>query len=140
VKKKEHISVSEKKIWEDYVNNPKGIFDKEKKNSDLNFKKKRFKFDLHGFTLDQANKKTKEIIISSFKESYSEILLITGKGSHSNTKNNIYVSEHLSKLKFSIPDFIKSDQEVFNKILSISEADIKDGGSGALIIKLKKSL
>ena len=71
------------------------------------------------------------------KKKYKEILLITGKGIHSSNEKDIYVSKDLGKLKFSVPDFIKSDEELSKLILSINEADIKDGGEGAIIIKLK---
>jgi len=64
--------------------------------------------------------------------------LITGKGIHSNTENNTYVSKDLSKLRFSIPDYINSSPDLLNKIQSISNAPTKEGGDGALIIKLKK--
>ena len=80
----------------------------------------------------------KEIILSCWKKKYSEILLVTGKGIHSNTDQNVYVSTKLSKLKYSVPDYIKSDNNLFSKISTISNADQKDGGDGAIIIKLKK--
>ena len=100
-------------------------------------RKERLKYDLHGFTLENANKKVKEIIISSLKNKYKEILLITGKGLHSNTENDAYVSKNLSKLKFSVPEFIYNDEELNKCIISISEASAKDGGAGAILIKLK---
>jgi len=133
--KKKDLPEEDKKIWEDYVNNPTDIYDKEKKNTTNNFKKKQFQFDLHGYTLDDANKKVKEIILSCIKLKYKEILLITGKGLHSTTNNDTYVSKDLSKLKFSVPDYINN--ELSSYVLSISEADLKDGGTGAILIKLK---
>ena len=72
------------------------------------------------------------------EKKYSEILLVTGKGIHSNTDQDVYVSNELSKLKYSIPDYIKSDNDLFSKISSISKADPQDGGDGAIIVKLKK--
>jgi DNA-nicking Smr family endonuclease len=122
---------------EEYTKNPSNIYDKDKLNATENLKKKRFKFDLHGLTLGEANLKVREIILSCIKENYKEILLITGKGLHSNTDNDIYVSKDLSKLKFSVPEFINNDNELNNCIFSISEASLKDGGSGAILIKLK---
>ena len=68
---------------------------------------------------------------------YSEILLITGKGIHSNTDKDVYVSKNLSKLKYSIPNFINTDQELSNIVVSVSNASAKDGGEGALVVKLK---
>ena len=134
--KKKYLSKEDKKVWEDFIKNPSDIFDKDKNNLKKN-KNQRFKFDLHGFTLDEANKKVKEIIINCFEKKYKEILLITGKGMHSSNEKDTYVSKDLGKLKFSVPDFIKTDEELSKLTLSISEADFKDGGEGAIIIRLR---
>ena len=135
--KKKNITVEDKKTWDLYIKNPSDIFDKEKNNQSYNTKKIRFKFDLHGYTLADANLKTKEIILLCLKEKYKEILLITGKGLHSSTDKDAYVSRDFSKLKFSVPEFINSNNELNNFIFSISEASLKDGGAGAILIKLK---
>ena len=137
MKKKKDLPAEDKKVWEDYTKNPSNIYDKEKQSTTNNSRKERFKFDLHGFTLDEANQKVREIILSCIKNNYKEILLITGKGLHSNTENDIYVSKDLSKLKFSVPEFINNNNELNKYIISISEASIKDGGAGAILIKLK---
>ena len=136
--KKKDLSAEDKKVWEDYTNSPSNIYDKENQNTSYNLRKKRFKFDLHGFTLDEANQKVKEIIFACIKKNYEEILFITGKGLHSNTDNNIYVSKDLSKLKFAVPEFINTQKELSDKVHSIDPAEISDGGEGALIIRLKK--
>lgn len=134
--KKKDLPEEDKKIWENYTKSPTDIYDKEKDNITSSPRPKRFKFDLHGFTLDGANKKVKEIILSCVKNKYKEILLITGKGLHSNTDKDTFVSKNLSKLKFSVPEFINNN-DINNYVLSISEATIKDGGAGAVLIKLK---
>ena len=135
--KKKDISEEDLQSWKDFTDNPKNVYDKDLKNK-KKFSFKRFRFDLHGYSLSQANLKVKEIIMSCSEKNYSEILLITGKGLHSNTDKNYFVSKDLSKLKFSIPDFITSSKE-FNKLISsIDVAEEKDGGEGAVIIKLKK--
>lgn len=136
MKKKNDLSSVDKKIWEEYIKSPTDIYDKEKK-VNSNARKDRFRFDLHGFTLDNANKKVREIILTCVKKKFKEILLITGKGLHSTTDSDIFVSKELSKLKFSVPEYLKNDSEVNNYILSISEANIQEGGEGAIIIKLK---
>ena len=135
--KHKDLSPEDKKNWEDYIKNPSDIFDKDKTNSVDNEKKSRFRFDLHGFTLDQANKKVKEIILSCTEKKYKEILFITGKGKHSRNDKDIYTSKDLGRLKYSVPEFINSDQELSSLIVSIQDAKIKDGGEGAIIIKLK---
>ena len=138
MKKKEDISDSDKKSWEDYIKNPKDVFDKDLKSTEVNLKRKRYKFDLHGYTLLDANSKIKEIIAFCQAKGFKEILLITGKGMHSNTETNTYVSSQLSKLRYSIPDYINSNEDLSKKVSKISIADLKDGGDGAIVIKLKK--
>ncbi len=135
--KHKNLSPEDKKNWEDYIKNPSDIFDKDKTNSINTEKKNRFRFDLHGFTLDQANKKVREIILSCSEKKYKEILFITGKGKHSTNDKDIYISKDLGRLKYSVPEFINSDQELSSLIISIQDARIKDGGEGAIIIKLK---
>ena len=135
--KKKDVDQENVKTWEEYIKNPSDIYDKEKKNSKHNSRRERFKFDLHGFTLDDANRKIREIIFFCKEKKYKELLIITGKGIHSTNDNDVYVSKNLGKLKYSVPEFIKSDEELNKLILSVTEADIKDGGEGALLIKMK---
>ena len=134
--KKKYLSKEDKKVWENYIKNPSDVFDKDKSNL-KKVKNQRFKFDLHGFTLDEANKKVKEIILNCVEKKYKEILLITGKGMHSSNVKDTYVSKDLGKLKFSVPNFIKTDEELSKLTLSISNADLKDGGEGAIIVRLR---
>tara|TARA_B100000795_G_C22700306_1_gene399370 strand:+ start:631 stop:1050 length:420 start_codon:yes stop_codon:yes gene_type:complete len=138
VKKKDDLLDSDKAEWEKYLKNPKDIFDKELVEQKLFDPNSRFRFDLHGFTLIDANQKVQELIIHCQKKGFREILLITGKGLHSNTDKDTYVSKELSKLKFAVPEYINSQKELSDKIFSIEQASIKDGGEGAIIIKLKK--
>ena len=135
--KKKDLDQDNIKAWKEYIKNPSDIYDKDKNYSRENDKKGRFKYDLHGYTLDDANKKVKEIILSCKEKNYKEILLITGKGLHSKIDNDLYASKDLGTLRYSVPAFIKSDQELNNFIISINEAVIKDGGAGAILIKLK---
>ena len=135
--KKNDLSKGDKKIWEDYIKNPGDIYDKDNLKFGNKNRKNRFKFDLHGFSLDDANKKFKEIIFFCIENKYKEILFITGKGIHSTNEKDIYISKDLGKLKYSVPEFIRLDQELSSLIISVDEADIKDGGDGAIIIKLK---
>ena len=135
--KKKDLDQDDKKAWEEYIKNPSDIYDKDKNYSKENQRKERFKYDLHGYTLEDANRKVKEIILSCKENKYKEILLITGKGLHSTNDQDIYVSKNLGTLRYSVPEFIKSNEELNNSIISIKEADIKDGGEGALLIRLK---
>ena len=136
--KKKNISQEDINTWKNYIKSPTDIIDKD----NIKYKSKshhnRFKYDLHGFTLIEANEKVKEIILLCVKKNYKEILFITGKGIHSNTEKNVYASKDLSKLSYSVPEYIKSDLDLSKHILSISNADKIDAGDGAIIIKLKK--
>ena len=135
--KKKDLSQEDKETWEDFINNPTNVYDKDNKNFKINRNKGRFKFDLHGYTLDDANKRVKEIILYCVEKKYKEILVITGKGIHSSNNENIYVAKDLGRLKFSVPEFVRLDQELSSLIVSINDAETKDGGDGAIIIKLK---
>ena len=135
--KKKDLPEDDKKIWEDFTKSPSDIYDKEKTYTADSSQKKQFKFDLHGFTLEEANNKVRELILTCVKKNFKEILLITGKGLHSTTDNDTYVSKNLSKLKYSVPEFINNNNEICDYVLSISEASLKDGGAGAILIKLK---
>jgi DNA-nicking Smr family endonuclease len=135
--KKKNLSQEDREVWEKFSKQPQDIYDKEQSDQKISLRKGRLRFDLHGFTLQEANEKVKEIIFSAADNQYKEILLITGKGLHSNTDSDAYVSKNLSKLKFSVPEFINNNNEFADYIFSISEADIKDGGAGAILVKLK---
>ena len=138
MKKEKNLSNTDKTQWEEYIKNPKDIFDKELENKRIFRPNYRFRFDLHGFTLLDANQKVRQLIIDCQEKDFKEILLITGKGLHSNTDKNTYVSKELSKLKFSVPEYINSQKDLLDKIFSIEQASINDGGEGAMVIKLKK--
>ena len=135
--KKKDLSEKDLETWEAYIKNPSDVYDKEKNNQKNQGKKDRFRFDLHGHTLDEANQRVKDIIFLCVKQKYKEILFITGKGLHSTSDNDIYVSKDFSKLKYSVPNFIKSDLDLNKFVFSISDADVKDGGEGAILVKLR---
>ena len=135
--KKKDLNQKNKETWEDYIKNPSDIYDKDKDQSSKDWTKKRYRFDLHGFTLDDANTKVKEIIEHCVQNKFKELLLITGKGIHSTNEKDVFISKDLGKLKYSIPEYIKNNDEVNQFIVSINDADKKEGGEGAIIIKLK---
>ena len=135
--KKKDLSKEDSDVWQSYIKNPTDVYDKDLGNKSIN-RKERFKFDLHGYSLDEANKKVKEIIITCSKNEYREILLITGKGLHSTSGEDTYVSSDLSKLRYSVPEYINSEPEISKLIISVVNPSRKEGGDGALLIKLKK--
>ena len=134
--KKKTPNEEDKKTWEQYIQNPSDIYDKEQSASSNIQRRERYKFDLHGFSLDQANSKVKEVVEYCVEDKFKELLLITGKGIHSTSDEDAYISKKLGKLKYSVPEFLRtSDLNKF--ITSINDAEKKDGGEGAIIIKLK---
>ena len=136
MKKKEEISKKNRKIWEEFIKNPKDLYDKDK-GFKLKQEQKRYRYDLHGFSLAEANKKVKEIINSCYEKNFKQILLITGKGLHSKSDKDVYASKNLSKLKFSVPEFINTQAELKKKVLNIKTAKPEEGGEGAIIINLR---
>ncbi len=135
--KKKESNQKDKKTWEEYIKDPFDVYDKDLSTSNNIHVKERYKFDLHGFTLDEANSKVEEIIEHCVKNKFRELLLITGKGIHSKSDQDAYISKNLGKLKYSVPEFIKTNPELNKFIISINDAEKKDGGEGAIIIKLK---
>ena len=130
------ISDKDKKDWQRFVSNKDKVYDKDiKKISKLNEKIR--SLDLHGYTLDEANKLIENFINKSYQERVNKLIIVTGKGLHSKTENDPYVSKNLSILKYSVPEFIRNNENLMKKILEIKGADIKDGGSGAFYIYLK---
>ena len=107
-----------------------------RKNNEIN---KVQKLDLHGSSLIKANEIVKKFIIKSFNDGYKKLLVVTGKGSRSKSYDNPYLSEKLSTLKYSVPGYIKNDENLNKKISRIVQADLKDGGEGAIYIFLKNN-
>ena len=136
--KKKNISQKDINIWKNYIKNPTDITNKDNIKNNNKSGLNRFKYDLHGFTLLEANEKVREIILLCVQKKYKEILLITGKGIHSNIEKNVYVSKDHSTLKGTIPEFIKNNSALSSKIIKIENASLREGGKGALIIRLKK--
>ena len=87
--------------------------------------------------MEEANSKVEEIINYCLNNKYRELLLITGKGIHSSSDEDAYISKEFGKLKYSVPEFIKNNLELNKFIISINDAEKKDGGEGAIIIKFK---
>ena len=131
------ISDKDKKDWEDFLSSNKKLPNKDLsklKNNNL----KTNHIDLHGYSLEKANRKIRDFIITSYENKITKLIVVTGKGLHSNNLSNPYVSKDLSILKYSVPEFIKNDNELMKIIIEIKEASISDGGSGSFYIYLKK--
>ena len=133
------LSDKDKKDWENFLSNKEVLKDKDS----LELKKKVIKtqsLDLHGFTLDEANKEIDHLIRQSYKNGTNKLIIVTGKGLHSEHEKDPYVSKDLGILRYSVPEYIKNNNELMSMIYEIKTADIEDGGSGAFYIFLKKKL
>ena len=132
------ISDKDKKDWNNFLSSKEKL-----PNKDNTFKKKKiFKtksIDLHGFTLDEANNFIEDFIIKSYEENINKLIVVTGKGLHSQNEKDPYVSKDLSILKYSVPEFILKNKKLTNIIYDIQDANIEDGGKGAFYIFLKKN-
>ena len=134
----DNISDKDKKDWENFINSKEKI-----QNKDIKFHdKKTFKtrsIDLHGYTLDEANKTIEDFINKAFSENINKLIVVTGKGLHSENEKDPYVSKDLGILKYSVPEFINNNANLMNMINEITDAKIEDGGAGAFYIFLKKN-
>ncbi len=131
------ISDKDKKDWQKFISGKEKLPNKDLK--DIANKSIKTKLiDLHGFTLENANREIENFIIKSYEEEVSKLIVVTGKGLHSKNQNNPYVSKDLSILKYSVPEFVQNNQNLVKIINFIEDASIEDGGSGAFYIHLKK--
>ena len=131
------ISDKDKKDWENFLSSDEKLPNKDHKvKHNKNYITKLI--DLHGYTLDEANKTIQDFIEQSYEKNIYKLIVVTGKGLHSNNEKDPFISKDLSILKFSVPEFIKNNSELKNKISEITKAKIEDGGDGAFYIYLKK--
>ena len=132
------ISEKDKKDWQDFISKSEKL-----PNKDLSqHKKTLFKtksIDLHGYTLDEANKYIEKFITKSYQEKINKLVVVTGKGIHSQNEKDPYVSKDLSILKYSVPEFISNNKNLMKIIYEMKDATLEDGGSGAFYIFLKKN-
>ena len=133
------LSDKDKRDWQNFISKKEKVHNKDLSLSQMKTNKDLVKtIDLHGFSLDEANKKIESLINQYFLEGVEKIVVITGKGLRSKKNKNPYVSKDFSILKNSVPEYINRNLNIKNKIKSISKAEIRDGGEGAFYIFLKK--
>ena len=132
------ISDKDKKDWESFLSNNEKLQNKDEKFL-TNKIHKTLTLDLHGYSLEDANKKIKDLIIEARSKGVNKLIIVTGKGLHSQNEKDPYVSKELGILKYSVPDYIKKNKELMSMIINIKEANIDDGGNGAFYIYLKKT-
>ena len=127
----------DKKDWQNFLSKKEKLPNKDLVQSN----KKNYKIseiDLHGFTLDEANKEIEKFILDSYENGFNKLRIVTGKGLHSDNEKDPYVSKDLSILRYSVPEYIKNNIELMNLITEFKEANIHEGGEGAFYIFLKK--
>ena len=132
------LSDKDKKDWQNFISSKDKILDKDFKPEYKNPLRIR-SLDLHGYTLEQANKAVEKFILKSFKEKIGKLIVVTGKGIHSDVEKDPYVSKDLSILKYSVPEYINNNQNLMKLIIDIQDASVEDGGSGAFYVFLKKN-
>jgi DNA-nicking Smr family endonuclease len=133
------ISDKDKKDWDDFISSYEKLPNKDLNNKERK-RKKIITFDLHGYSLEEANDKVNNLIHSAYMNDISKLIIVTGKGIHSDNEKDPYVSKDLGILKYSVPDYIKKDSQLMNMINKMEDAKIEDGGSGAFYIFLKKKI
>ena len=134
----DNISNKDKKDWDKFINSNEKLPDKDFRNIEKKNKKTR-SIDLHGFTLDEANRTIENFINKAFSENINKLIIVTGKGLHSENEKDPYVSKDLGILKYSVPEFISNNTSLMSMINEITDAKIEDGGAGAFYIYLKKN-
>ena len=133
----EKILDKDKEDWENFLKNKEKMPNKDFINKNNVRYEKIKKIDLHGYTIEEANKAVEQFIQKCFDESVTKIIVITGKGLRSKNAENPYLSKDLSILKYSVPEFVESNISLTKIIIEITDAKIEDGGSGAFYIFLK---
>ena len=131
------ISEKDKKTWEEFLSNDQKLPDKDNIQNKTIIKRTR-SLDLHGKTLDEANSIIENFIKKSYEDKVQKLIIVTGKGLHSDNEKDPYVSKDLGILKYSIPEFLRNNEDLMKIISNMSEASAKDGGTGAFYIFLKK--
>ena len=133
-----NISEKDKKDWENFLSKKERLPDKDNKlTKRITFKTR--SIDLHGYTLEDANKSIESFIIKSYQDKINKLIVVTGKGIHSQNEKDPYVSKDLSILKYSVPEFISNNKNLMKIIYEMKDAKIEDGGGGAFYIFLKKN-
>ncbi len=134
----DNISDKDKKDWHKFINSTEKL-----PNKDFKYQKKKSlkvrSIDLHGYTLNEANKTVENFINKAFSKNINKLIIVTGKGLHSENEKDPYVSKDLGILKYSVPEFISNNASLMSMINEITDAKIEDGGAGAFYIYLKKN-
>ena len=128
------ISNKDKKAWQNFVNSKEKLVDKDEYYKKQNVSPIGKSIDLHGYTLEKANKEIEKFILTCYEIGVARINIITGKGSRSKNTEDPYQSKDLSILKYSVPNFIKDNKNLMSKILKIDFDSVKSHSKGSFNI------
>ena len=132
------LSDKDLKDWNKFVTSKDKVHSKDEVNKNsINKNKSTFVIDLHGFSLEQANKFVEKTIYECFENQISKVNIITGKGMRSKSAEDPYKSSDLSILKNSIPEFISSNADLMKLVKNIQNTDKKNSGSFEVFLKSK---
>ena len=134
------ISDKDKQDWENFLKNKEKIPNKDFVNKKNTGFEKIKKIDLHGYTIEEANRAVEQFIQKCFDDKVTKIIVITGKGLRSKNIQNPYLSKDLSILKYSVPNYIKNNSELMKKIKELGLDSVNDVSQGTFDIILKKKL
>ena len=133
------LSKKDLKTWKQFIEGKDKLYNKDTIYKEPKYKKKESTIDLHGFSLDQANRRIEKFIINCYEKKIEKLNIITGKGLRSRVEQNPYQSKDFSILKYSVPEFIKSNSELMRFIKKIEDnGDNKNSGCFTLFLKIKE--
>ena len=130
------LSDKDKKDWKNFINSSEKLQSKDLEQSNDRIILER-SIDLHGFTLEEANKEISKFIENCYLNNVKKINVITGKGMRSKNINDPYQSSELSILKYSVPEYIKNNSEIMKKIIKIDFESVNSPSKGNFDIILK---
>ena len=135
---KKKITNKDKKDWKKFLDSNSKLENKDIIFSKIDKNEKVRSIDLHGNTLESANKVITNFIERCYFDNVTSINVITGKGSRSKNKEDPYLSKDLSILKYSVPDYIKNNSELMKKIKKLDLDSVNNPNQGTFSILLKK--
>ena len=130
------LSDKDKKDWKDFIDSSEKLEIKDVdqlKNKIISERS----IDLHGYTLEEANKHISEFIETCYVNKVKKVNVITGKGMRSKNLEDPYQSKDLSILKYSVPEYIKNNNHLMNKIIKIDFESVNSPSKGNFDIFLK---
>ena len=130
------LSDKDKEDWQKFLDSSDKLYNKDVHQANIQIIYER-SIDLHGYTLEEANKKISKFIENCYANKVKKINVITGKGMRSKNLDDPYQSKDLSILKHSVPEYIKNSPELMSKIINIDFDSVNSPSKGNFDIFLK---